>query len=150
MAKLRALISVTVAVAFVLNLAGCATMFHGSSQQIAIRSNDPGADLYVNEAYIGRGNGMTVFKKNANYTITVKKDGCQTNMVPVSKSFDAITLLGVFIDFGLISILVIDGAATGSWTQFDQTNFVIDPVCAHATPVSPVYPISPASGSPEF
>jgi len=108
---------------------GCASMFHGSTQQVAIRSNVPGTELLANEAYIGKDNGVTTFHKNKNYMITARKAGCTDTTVPASKSFDAITLLGVLIDFGLISVLMIDGAATGAWQQFDQTSYVVDPRC---------------------
>jgi hypothetical protein len=49
--------------------------------------------------------------------------------VQASKSFDATTLLGVLMDFGIITVLVVDGVATGAWQQFDQTSYVLDPVC---------------------
>jgi len=104
-------------------------MFNGSSQQVSIRSNIDNAELYVNEQYIGKGNGITTFKKKQNYTITARKDGCDAVTIPASKSFDATTLLGIFIDFGIISILVIDGVGTGAWQQFDQTSYVVDPRC---------------------
>jgi hypothetical protein len=110
-------------------LSSCAAMFHGTSQQIAVRSNDPHAELFANEAYIGRGSAVTVFHKRQNYTLSARKAGCSDAIIPASKSFDAITLLGVLIDFGVISVLVIDGAATGAWQQFDQTIYVIDPQC---------------------
>lgn len=110
-------------------ISGCATMFNGSSQQVSIRSNVDNAEIYVNEQYIGKGNGVTVFKKKQNYTITVRKPGCDDVTIPVSKSFDATTLLGIAIDFGVISILVVDGIGTGAWQQFDQTSYVIDPKC---------------------
>ncbi|PIU80150.1 MAG: hypothetical protein COS73_00660 [Nitrospirae bacterium CG06_land_8_20_14_3_00_70_43] len=112
------------------SLSGCATMFHGSTQQVAVRSNVPGTELFANEAYVGKDNGVTTFHKNQNYMITARKAGCTDTTVPASKSFDAITLLGVFIDFGIISVLLIDGAATGAWQQFDQNSYVIDPRCA--------------------
>lgn len=110
-------------------LTGCATMFNGSTQQIAIRSNQAEAELYVNEAYVGKGNTVTTFKKKEDYIITARMEGCNEVSVPASKSFDATTLLGIFIDFGLISILAIDGAGTGAWNKFDQTSFVVDPQC---------------------
>jgi len=112
------------------SLSGCATMFHGSTQQVAIRSNVPGTELFVNEAYVGKDNGVTTFQKNKNYMVTARKAGCTDTSVPAAKSFDAITLLGVFVDFGIISLLLIDGAATGAWQQFDQTSYVIDPRCS--------------------
>ncbi len=112
------------------SLTGCAAMFHGSTQQVAIRSNVSGTELFSNEAYVGKDNGVTTFHKDKNYMITARKPGCTDTTVPASKSFDATTLLGVFLDFGIISVLVVDGAATGAWQQFDQTSYVLDPRCA--------------------
>jgi len=124
-------IAVVVAASLVSSsLSGCAAMFHGSTQQVAVRSNVQGTELFVNEAYVGKDNGVTTFQKSKNYMITARKAGCTDTTVPASKSFDAITLLGILIDFGIISILLIDGAATGAWQQFDQTSYVIDPRCA--------------------
>ena len=110
-------------------LSGCATMFNGASQQVAIRSNQPDTDLYVNEALVGKGNTVTTFKKKEEYIITARKEGCNAVSVPASKSFDATTLLGILVDFGIITILVVDGAGTGAWNKFDQTSYVIDPQC---------------------
>ena len=113
-----------------MSVSGCAAMFHGTTQQVAVRSNVPGTELFVNEAYVGKDNGVTTFQKKSNYMITARKAGCTDTTVPAPKSFDAITLLGVLIDFGLVSVLLIDGAATGAWQQFDQTSYVIDPRCS--------------------
>jgi hypothetical protein len=131
----KRLIAIVAVVAFFANVA-CAAMFHGTKQQITLRSNDPDAELFVNEASVGKGNAVAVFKKNQNYVITVKKEGCEPFSIPAVKSFDPVTLLGVLIDFGVISILVVDGAATGAWSQFDQTAYVIDPKCATVTPAA--------------
>ena len=113
---------------FLLN--GCAAMFNGSSQQVSIRSKDPKAKIYVNDAYLGDGNVVTTFKKKEKYTIRVEQDNCEAVTMPVSKSFDATTLLGLFIDFGIVSILVVDGVGTGAWQQFDQTNYIVDAQCS--------------------
>ncbi|WDO01494.1 hypothetical protein C3Y05_017905 [Aeromonas allosaccharophila] len=67
---------------------------------------------------LGHGNVITSFKEKKNYTITVKRADCYSVTVPVSKSFDATTLLGIFIDFGVVSILVIDRVGTGAWQKF--------------------------------
>ncbi|ELJ8516744.1 PEGA domain-containing protein [Vibrio cholerae] len=112
------------------SLSGCAAMFHGTSQQVSIRSKNPAAKIYVNDAYLGEGNVITTFKKNQNYTIRVEEDDCHSVTIPVTKSFDAITLLGVFIDFGIVSILVVDGVGTGAWQQFDQTNYIVNANCS--------------------
>lgn len=110
-------------------LSGCAAMFNGTSQQIAIRSNVPDTEIYVNERYVGRNSAVTSFKKNQDYVITARREGCQAMSVQPEQSFDATTLLGILIDWGLISILVVDGVATGAWSDFDQTSYVVDPRC---------------------
>ena len=119
-----------VVVLSILLVSGCASMFNGSSQQVSIRSNVDGAMLYVNEGFIGKETGITTFKKKKDYHIVARKDGCTDSSVQASKSFDATTLLGVLIDFGIITVLVVDGIGTGAWQQFDQTSYVIDPVCS--------------------
>ena len=69
------------------------------------------------------------FKKKENYVIKAEKQGCKTTAITPQKSFDPTTLLGLLIDWGIISILVVDGAATGSWQKFAQTSYVVDPDC---------------------
>ncbi|EGR4184865.1 PEGA domain-containing protein [Vibrio cholerae] len=113
----------------VLLLNGCAAMFNGASQQVSIRSKDPKAKIYVNDAYLGDGNVVTTFKKKENYTIRVEQENCTPVTMPVSKSFDATTLLGVFIDFGVFTVLVVDGLGTGAWQQFDQTSYLVNAQC---------------------
>lgn len=118
-----------ICIVLTITTAGCATMFHGATQMVSVRSNVEDAKLYVNEAYIGKGNGVTTFHKNKSYTIVARKEGCSDGTAIPTKSFDAVTLLGILIDFGIISILVVDGACTGAWAQFDQTSYVVDPQC---------------------
>lgn len=112
------------------SLTGCAAMFNGSSQVMSIRSNIDDAKLYVDESYIGKGNGVATFQKKKSYTIRARKEGCRDGILVPSKSFDPTTLLGILIDWGIISILIVDGAATGAWQKFDQTGFTIDPDCS--------------------
>lgn len=127
--RLPSVLESVICLVLAITTAGCATMFHGSTQMISVRSNYDDAKLYVNEAYIGKGSGVTTFHKNKNYTIVARKEGCSDGTVIPTKSFDAVTLLGILIDWGIISILVVDGACTGAWRQFDQTSFVVDPQC---------------------
>lgn len=127
--KLPKIISHVICIILSISVSGCAAMFHGSSQQVNIRSNVDDAMLYVNEAYVGKEHAVAVFKKNKNYVVTARKEGCADHSVPASKSFDPVTLLGILIDYGIVTILLIDGLATGAWAQFDQTSYVLDPVC---------------------
>lgn len=129
MKKLRSLGALFGLGSVIVGTAGCATIFNGSSQQVAVRSNLEGVKLFANEAYIGKNSAVTTFSKKQNYMLRASKEGCSDVTVPAPKSFDAITLLGVLIDFGVVSVLLVDGAGTGAWQKFDQTSFVLDPVC---------------------
>ena len=129
-AKMKLIIKLVSVTLMLATFSGCASLLHGTSQKIAIRSNDQTAEIFVNEAYIGKGRGFAILKKNKSYNITVRKEGCTEVTIPVTKSFDATTLLGVFIDSGIISILIVDGVITGAWQQFDPTKYIIDPNCA--------------------
>ncbi|HIF9075757.1 TPA: hypothetical protein ACX6NV_000588 [Photobacterium damselae] len=110
-------------------LSGCAAMFNGTSQQVSIRSHDSKAKIFVNDSYLGQGDVVTTFKKKEDYTIRVEQEGCKSVTIPVSKSFDATTLLGILVDFGVVSMLVVDGAGTGAWQKFDQTAYTVDAKC---------------------
>ena len=108
---------------------GCATMFNGSNQTVNIRTNDAEAKIYVNEEYMGKNQATYTFKKKENYVLKAEKERCKTTTIIPQKSFDPTTLLGVLLDWGIISVLVVDGAATGAWQKFNQTSYVIDPDC---------------------
>jgi hypothetical protein len=127
--KLPQVVNSVICVVLSVSLAGCAAMFNGTSQVVSIRSNIDDAKLYVNEEYVGKGNGVATFKKKKHYEIVARKDGCEEARIVPTKSFDPTTLLGILIDWGIVSILIVDGLATGAWAQFDQTNFVVDPKC---------------------
>ncbi|WP_122899944.1 hypothetical protein [Acinetobacter sp. B51(2017)] len=115
--------------AITLMTSGCATIFNGASQTVNIRSNDTEAKLYVNEEYMGKNQAAYTFKKKKNYVIKAEKNGCKTTSITPQKTFDPTTLLGVLLDWGIISILVVDGAATGAWQKFEKTSYFIDPDC---------------------
>ncbi len=68
-------------------------------------------------------------KKLKKVQIYAKKDGCQTKSTSIETKFDSTTLLGILIDFGLISILIIDWGINGAVTEAERTNYVLNPVC---------------------
>ena len=58
-----------------------------------------------------------------------KKQGCADNLVQTQNSFDAVSLLGFFLDFGVISMLVVDWAATGAMWKTDPLVYHVTPIC---------------------
>ena len=125
--KIPSAFRTSVSIILLISMAGCATMFHGSSQTVTMRSNHDDTKFYVNEGYVGKGSAVAVFQKRQNYSIRASREGFADITIPATKSFDATCLLGILIDWGIISILCVDGLGTGAWQQFDQTVYVIDP-----------------------
>ena len=117
---------------FGLYLQGCAAIFTGTSEQISLRSSVPDTQFLVNGRVVGKGTSAiaTVKRKDLKQSVLVApKEGCSDNTASIETSFNGITLLGLLLDMGLISILVVDGAATGAWTMAAETNYFLEPSC---------------------
>lgn len=108
---------------------GCATMFSGSSAMVSVRSDDPAAKLYVDERYVGMGSATVSVPKKGDHHIRVTKEGCSDQTAAMGKKFDATSLLGILIDFGIVSTLLIDGAATGAINDIEPKTYVLNPTC---------------------
>jgi hypothetical protein len=115
----------------ILNM-GCASMFHGTKDTIHLSSNEPDTHFYAGSRDLGKGTSAvtTIPKKHLDdYVLRAEKPGCNPKSVPIETEFDGVTLLGILIDFGIISILLIDWAATGAVTRAAQTDYVLTPDC---------------------
>lgn len=125
--KQNAIIAVVVSCALLTS--GCAAMFNGTKDTVSINSDVDDAKLYVNGRYVGEENAVTDIKKKGTVIIKAKKEGCDARSVPVTREFDPVSLLGLLIDFGVISMLVIDTAATGAISKAQNTNYQVNPDC---------------------
>jgi hypothetical protein len=112
---------------------GCAAMFHGTKETIYVRSEEQDTRFYLNNRDIGKGTSATTTigkKQLRNAVLRAEKNGCNTKSSPIETSFDGVTLLGILLDFGIISILVVDWAATGAVTQAAQADYILTPECS--------------------
>ena len=71
----------------------CATMFHGSTDQISIRSNEAGTKIYIDESEVGTDNAIQAVSKKGKHNIRVSKTRRNDVMMPINYSFDGISLL---------------------------------------------------------
>lgn len=99
---------------------------------VTVRSEDPQAKIYIDNNYIGTGMGVMDVPKAGRHTIKVTKDQCGDGAQAITKSFDARSLLGIFIDLGIITIFVIDWAATGAVSDIEPRYYTVNPTCAVA------------------
>jgi hypothetical protein len=114
----------------VLACTGCASIIKGNNENITINSLETGTVIYVDGAARGKDSAFVNVKKGPLHNIRVEKEGCQPVTGETGKSFDATSLLGIFIDFGLISIPIdlISGAA---W-KVEPTTYTLTPICKNA------------------
>ncbi len=100
----------------VVTLAGCATIFSGSSTNIPISSDPPEAKVYVNGTYMGRTPLVVNLAKDKDYVVQFKQDGyeIQTRLI---NSKMGIGWLVLDLLSGGVPILV--DAITGDWMVLD-------------------------------
>ena len=113
-------------------LSGCATVIKGSNDNVSVNSLEKGTTIYVNGAARGLDTAMVNVKKGKPHSLRAEKEGCQSVTTETGESFDATSLLGILLDFGIISIPIdlISGAA---W-KTDPTTYTLTPICSNGRP----------------
>jgi len=110
---------------------GCAGIINGRHDTITVHSIDDGVSIYVDGVKLGYNEVITKVKKGDTHIIKVTKKGCKTRMIQTGRDFDFTTLLGILIDWGIISIPIdlISGAA---W-KTSPTIYTLNPICEPCT-----------------
>ncbi len=106
---------------------GCASMIHGTSDQVTINSLEKNTTIYIDGAPRGNDVAMADLKRGKVHFIRVEKKGCQDVSSETSKTFDPTSLFGVLLDFGIITIpmdFVIGGAM-----KINPTSYTVTPIC---------------------
>ncbi len=117
---------------------GCASIFHGTKDTVYVRSEEPDTHFYCNNRDLGKGTSavVTIAKSELkSSTLRVEKIGCNPKSAPIDTEFDATTLLGILIDWGIFSVLMIDWAANGAVTRASHNDYVLTPDCPKQQPV---------------
>ena len=114
----------------VASLSGCASIIKGNSEKITVNSLEQDTVIWVDGSPRGKDAVSVDIKKGNPVTIKASKQGCQDVSVQTTETFDATSLLGILIDFGIISIPIdlISGAA---WKP-SPTTYTVSPICTVA------------------
>jgi len=114
-------------------LISCATILHGSTEQVEILSSQNDTKIYVNDVYRGTAGPETPLEvtipKRGRVTFIGKKENCSSREHVVRRSVDPATFLGILIDGGLISILLVDIVGTNAFVQANQSSYLLEPEC---------------------
>ena len=105
-----------VAMAGLLSLQSCATLFTGTKDTIRFESKPAGAKVRIEGIDVGRTPVDAVVKRSiSDKTATMTLEGYESRTFELSKEFNAISILNLF---GLVGWAI--DAATGSLMKYDQ------------------------------
>lgn len=90
-------------------VASCATVISGTSQTLVFSSEPIGAQVLLDGRPVGVTPLTISVKKNSFDIVEFRKKGFKSQTLPMAKSFDGVTLLSIFWDFGTTDVL--SGAA---------------------------------------
>jgi hypothetical protein len=114
------------AILTVLACSSCASIIHGTSDTITINSLEPGTVISVDGTRRGVDVVSVDVKRGKKHVIRAEKKGFTPTEIQTQASFDGTTLLGIFIDFGIVSIPIdlISGAA---W-KLQPVTYTVTPI----------------------
>jgi hypothetical protein len=120
-------------------IASCASVLNGTKETIYLTSQVPGTKLYVNKTLVGTDEAkVSISKKRLHQTkLLAKKEGCSDTTVDIETRFDRTSLLGLLLDLGIVSILIVDWGIYGSVREAAKVNLVINPICGVPGSVGP-------------
>src|SRR5688572_33407775 len=99
-----------------LSLAGCGALFNSGPANVAMSTNPPGAEVWVNGTNRGISPLTLSLAKNQNYTVTFRRAGYEDTSVEVRRKISGgyviLDILG-----GVLPVIV--DAATGAWYVLD-------------------------------
>lgn len=97
----------------------CATLFKGTSENVAFNSNPDRAVVWINGTKHGETPLAVKLKSKETYTIEFRKDGYKSRTYTINNKVGAgWVILDVLA--GLVGVIV--DAATGAWYSLDQKN----------------------------
>ena len=108
-------------------LSGCASVIHGTSDQININSLEKGTTIYVNNVPRGVDNAIVEVSRKKEHQIRVTKEGCKDVTQMTGRKLDLTTFLFMWLDFGIVTIpadFIIGGALETS-----PKTYTLTPIC---------------------
>jgi hypothetical protein len=108
-------------------LGACASIVNGTSDQITVNSLEKDTTIYIDGVPRGKDVATADVKRGKKHALRATKEGCADHHSETVEKFDSTTLLGIAIDFGIISIPVdlISGAA---W-KTEPNTYTVTPIC---------------------
>lgn len=114
-------------------LVACATIINGSTERIEVAANVSDTRVYVNDVFIGQAGPQHPLRieipKRGLLTFTGKKENCSTAETKIVRRLDPVTFLGLILDMGLITIIVVDWLGTNAIYRSSYQNYYLNLGC---------------------
>lgn len=94
---------IALAAIITINLNGCASMLNGEHQVVSIKT-EADTEIFVDDRYAGKGVAKLKLTRDEQHKVRVSKEGCEDAQLVTQPNFNETSLLGLFVDFGLVSI----------------------------------------------
>ncbi|MBI3805353.1 MAG: PEGA domain-containing protein [Nitrospirae bacterium] len=109
--------------------AGCATMFSQREDTVTIKTEPPGAEVYLGVEPLGTTPLTRTFKRSTfeQKNLNIRKEGYKTKELPLMRTVEPVALFnfGFFTTTGGATSWGID-AMTGAMTKYDPNSYYID------------------------
>lgn len=116
---------------------GCATIINGSTDAIEIQVDKPNSKVSINGVFVGLSSESQTLKaeipKKGLALITVENELCKPEYYYVERKIDPVTFLGILIDGGIFSILVVDMLGTSAFRKAEKNFFSFSLQCPALT-----------------
>jgi hypothetical protein len=86
-------------------MAGCASVLKGTQQDVKFDSNPEGAQVFIDGDLMGETPLTLNLKKNKYDNIMVKREGYETQNIPLEKKFDGVAIFNIFWDLSTTDLL---------------------------------------------
>ncbi|MBI4357170.1 MAG: hypothetical protein HY559_04775 [Gammaproteobacteria bacterium] len=107
---------------------GCASVLTGTEDTITINSQEKDATILVDHQPIGKEAVSWQVKRGEPHTIMARKEGCKDVIIQTDRKFNLVSLLGIPIDLGLITISV--DLLTGAAWKTSPRAYSVTPDCS--------------------
>lgn len=119
--------SIYIIISAAATLSGCASILSGTEDRITINSMTSDTIILVDSIPRGTNSAEVTVDRGSKHIITASKKGCADTSVTTGQGFDHKSLLGIFIDFGLITIPA--DFFTGAAWKTHPSSYTITPEC---------------------
>ena len=120
------LATVTILIVMLVNI-GCASVISGTEDRISVNSLEDGTIIKVDGQPRGKDSAEVHVRRGKPHVIIASKPGCKDTAITTGRDFDYRSLLGILIDFGLITI-PIDFISGAVW-KTEPSSYTVTPNC---------------------